>query len=132
MVELEHLYREIRDLRVVDSQKEFSELFGKRASWYSSTLARRRKPGIDALVRFYLSLNEIEQETRDAVLSETDGGLAQNYLNGVEQISNLRFGVALSLLLGKLSEFLSLFRICCFSLGLIGKVLFRINAEEYF
>lgn len=85
---LQELYQHMLKLNVVDSQREFSALWGKGDSWYSTSVARNRPPGLDALVRFHFSLKDLEQATRDA-LEQADEAMAQKYLKGAERVAEI-------------------------------------------
>lgn len=88
MSSLQELYQHTLKLNVVDSQREFSALWGKGDSWYSTSVARNRPPGLDALVRFHFSLKDLEQATRDA-LGQADEAMAQKYMKGAERVAEI-------------------------------------------
>lgn len=88
MSSLQELYQHMLKLNVVDSQREFSALWGKGDSWYSTSVARNRPPGLDALVRFHFSLNELEQSSRDAA-QHSDEAMAQKYMKGAERVAEI-------------------------------------------
>jgi hypothetical protein len=87
MAALETLYQEIKDLGVVTSQREFSGLWGKKESWCSTSMTRRRQPGLDALVRFHVTLNDLERETLDAAMTAENKETAQSYADGAMHIA---------------------------------------------
>ena len=88
MASLQDLYQRMQKLGAVDSQREFSELWGKGDSWYSTSVARNRQPGLDALVRFHFALKALEQASRDAA-QQSDDALAQKYINGAERVAEI-------------------------------------------
>lgn len=93
MAELKNLYERLKTLNVVDNQKEFSALWGKGESWYSTSVARRRPPGLDALVRFHLTLRDLERESRDAAATETDQQTAACYLAGADETAEINAAI---------------------------------------
>ena len=63
------ILREIADdllvLGAVDNLAEFSELAGRRSSWASSTMARRRQVSTEALLHLRHNLSGILAETQE-------------------------------------------------------------------
>ena len=88
MSSLQELYQTMVKLNVVDSQREFSTLWGKGESWYSTSVARKRAPGLDALIRFHFSLKDLEQASRDAA-QQSDDTMAQKYMKGAERVAEI-------------------------------------------
>ena len=89
MAALKDIYREIKDLGVVSSQREFSSMWGKRPSWCSTSMTRDRKPGLDALVRFHMTLMDMEQDSRIAANSAGSSEEAEEYMAGAEKLSEI-------------------------------------------
>ena len=90
MAALKDIYGEIKDLGVVNSQREFSSLWGKKPSWCSTSMTRGRKPGLDALVRFHVTLMDMEQDSRIAANSAGSSKEAEEYMAGAEKISEIK------------------------------------------
>lgn len=61
------LYEDLYAVGVVNSQREMSLIMGKQPSWFSSSLARQRKPTLDAMVRGYVAISDIYQEAARAM-----------------------------------------------------------------
>lgn len=89
MASLKMLFEQVKGLGVVETQSEFSELWGKAGSWFSSSVTRGRKPGLDALVRFHVSLKELEENARQAALDADDQELAESYHAGADEVSRM-------------------------------------------
>lgn len=89
MASLQKLYQRLWDLSAVDSQREFSHLWGKGDSWFSTSVARHRPPGLDALVRFHIALKEMEQQSREAGRKEADKELAASYIAGADETAEI-------------------------------------------
>ncbi len=89
MATLKMLFEQVKELGVVETQGEFSALWGKAASWFSSSVARGRKPGLDALVRFHVSLRDMEENARQAAREADDQELAESYQAGADEVSKM-------------------------------------------
>lgn len=89
MASLKALFEQVRELGVVETQSEFSELWGKAGSWFSSSVTRGRKPGLDALVRFHVSLMDMEKNARQAAREADDRELAESYQAGADDVSKM-------------------------------------------
>lgn len=89
MASLQDFYQRMWELNAVDSQREFSWMFGKGDSWYSTSIARKRAPGLDALVRFHFSLRDLEQRSREAARSEPNPKVAADYIAGADETSEI-------------------------------------------
>jgi len=93
MAALHSLYQEIKDLGVVTSQREFSGLWGKTESWCSTSMTRRRQPGLDALVRFHVTLTDLERESLDAAMQAEDREMAESYSAGAKHIAKINAAI---------------------------------------
>lgn len=93
MVSLIKLYERVRDLETVSTQAEFSRLWGKGDSWYSTSVARKRPPGLDALTRFFISLEQLETDTRQAAANADDEETADCYRGGAEDVAEIKADV---------------------------------------
>lgn len=51
LIHLTSIYKTCKELDLVKSQTEFSELCGKNPSWFSVCKARNIEPSVDAIVR---------------------------------------------------------------------------------
>ncbi len=90
MAILKKLYREIKELGVVTSQREFSGLWGKQPSWCSTSMTRHRSPGLDALVRFHMALDDMERDSNDAANVAEDNEAADAYRAGAGKLAELK------------------------------------------
>jgi len=93
MAALHSLYQDIKDLGVVTSQREFSGLWGKKQSWCSTSMARHRKPGLDALVRFHINLTDLERDSLDAAMQAESRELAESYEEGAKHLAEINASI---------------------------------------
>lgn len=93
MASLKMLFEQVKGLGVVETQGEFSALWGKAASWFSSSVTRGRKPGLDALVRFHVSLCDMEENARQAARESDDRELAESYVAGADEVSRMNAAI---------------------------------------
>jgi hypothetical protein len=93
MAALKDIYFEIKDLGVVNSQREFSSLWGKKPSWCSTSMTRGRKPGLDALVRFHVTLMDLEQNSRIAAAEAQNNDEANEYMAGAEKLFEIKSAI---------------------------------------
>lgn len=89
MASLKALFEQVKGLGVVETQSEFSELWGKAGSWFSSSVTRDRNPGLDALVRFHVSLIDMEENARQAARDSDNQELAESYQAGADEVSRM-------------------------------------------
>jgi len=75
---------------MVDTQAEFSMLWGKGPSWYSSSLARRREPSLESLVVLYVRLGDIIAETLDESRNAADPVDAESLQAGAKVLADVR------------------------------------------
>ena len=90
MRDLRDLYNECRDLGAVSDQRSFSEMFGRRPSWCSSTLSRGRRPTTAALVTFMLRLEKIARATEAEIVATTDQEEVDALQGGLDEITNIK------------------------------------------
>lgn len=89
MTNLSSLFTRFRNLGVVKTQGEFSLLWGRRPSWFSSSLCRGRQPSLDALARFYVSLKDISTDAVDNARGCHELDEEQLILRGANEVSKV-------------------------------------------
>ena len=58
---ISEIYEQCRDIGLTDSQRDFSTLWGRADSWFSSAMTRQHERRIspEALLAFYFSLADV-------------------------------------------------------------------------
>ena len=58
---ISEIYEQCRDIGLTDSQRDFSTLWGRADSWFSSAMTRQheRRISTEALLAFYFSLADV-------------------------------------------------------------------------
>jgi hypothetical protein len=90
MRDLRSLYDECRDLGVVSDQRSFSRLFGRQASWCSSSLTRGRQPTTAALITFMLRLDKIAKATAEEMAATMDQEEVDALRGGLDEITRIK------------------------------------------
>ncbi|WP_043744929.1 hypothetical protein [Paramagnetospirillum magneticum] len=90
MRDLRSLYNECRDLGAVSDQRSFSRMFGRQASWCSSTLARGRRPTTGALVAFVLQLEKIIVATEEEMAATINQEEVDALRGGLDEITRIK------------------------------------------
>ncbi|HIJ39063.1 MAG TPA: hypothetical protein HPP80_09225 [Rhodospirillaceae bacterium] len=58
---MNEIYEQCRDAGLIRSQREFSGMWGRAESWFSSTVSRQeRRISTEALLSFYFSLADVQ------------------------------------------------------------------------
>lgn len=65
MRSMNEIYEQCRDIGLTDSQRDFSRLWGRAESWFSSAMTRQheRRISTEALLAFYFSLADVQFTT---------------------------------------------------------------------
>lgn len=68
MRSMEEIYEQCREIGLTDSQRNFSSLWGRADSWFSSAMTRQheRRISTEALLAFYFSLADIRSSNPTA------------------------------------------------------------------
>lgn len=90
MQKLEEIYVELKGW-AVSSQYEFSTLFGKQPSYFSSLKAKGTNPSIDALCHFAIRIDDLAHETLEAINNDPDNREA--YDAGAKCLEDIAEGI---------------------------------------
>lgn len=86
MRSMSEIYEQCREIGLTDSQRDFSSLWGRAESWFSSAMTRQheRRISTEALLAFYFSLADVRFST-DPTADQVNviGGLKSELWNEI-------------------------------------------------
>lgn len=79
------IYQQCRDIGLTDSQRDFSAMWGRADSWFSSAMTRQheRRISTEALLAFYFALADVRYSNPTAEQLNVISGLKADLWNEI-------------------------------------------------